>query len=98
MIDLDRGEKACPLDTEPDAVLQLIVGYRLNTLGFSPSGKPVLYYHLDVQSTTPAPVYILYREGEDAPVQHQVNIIDTLPGEKGYDDFQQIWKVSVPNN
>ena len=24
MIDLDRGEKACPLDTEPDAVLQLI--------------------------------------------------------------------------
>jgi hypothetical protein len=29
MIDLDRGEKACPLDTEPDAVLQLIVGYRL---------------------------------------------------------------------
>jgi hypothetical protein len=70
----------------------------LNTLGFSPSGKPALYYHLDVQSTTPAPVYILYREGEDAPVQHQLNIIDTLPGEKGYDDFRQIWKVSVPSN
>jgi hypothetical protein len=25
--------------------------------------EPVLYYHLDVQSTTPALVYILYREG-----------------------------------
>ena len=35
----------------------------LNTLGFSPAGEPVLYYHLDVQSTTPALVYILYREG-----------------------------------
>ena len=70
----------------------------LNTLGFSPSGEPVLYYHLDVQSTTPAPVYILYRKGEDAPVQDQLNIIDTLPGEKGYNDFRQIWKVSVPNN
>ena len=70
----------------------------LNTLGFSPSGKPVLYYHLDVQSTTPAPVYILYREGENAPLQYQLNIIDTLPGEKGYDDFRQIWKVSVPKN
>jgi hypothetical protein len=70
----------------------------LNTLGFSPSGKPALYYHLDVQSTTPAPVYILYREGENAPLQYQLNIIDTLPGEKGYDDFRQIWKVSVPKN
>ena len=28
----------------------------LNTLGFSPTGEPALYYHLDVQSTTPAPV------------------------------------------
>jgi hypothetical protein len=55
----------------------------LNTLGFSPAGEPVLYYHLDVQSTTPAPAYILYREGEDDPVQGQLDIIDTLPGEKG---------------
>jgi hypothetical protein len=40
----------------------------LNTLGFSPTGEPALYYDLDVKSTTPAPVYILYREGEDQPV------------------------------
>jgi hypothetical protein len=69
-----------------------------NTLGLSPSGEPVLYYHLDVQSTAPAPVYILYREGEDKPVQGQLNIIDTLPGEKGYNDFRQIWKVWVPKD
>ncbi len=70
----------------------------LNTLGFSPTGEPALYYHLDVQSTTPAPVYILYREGEDKPVANQLDIIDTLPGEKGYNDFRQIWKVRVPKD
>ena len=70
----------------------------LNTLGFSPSGEPVLYYHLDVQSTTPAPVYILYHESEDQPVQGQLDIVDTLPGEKGYNDFRQVWKVWVPKD
>lgn len=70
----------------------------LNTLGLSPAGEPALYYHLDVQSTTPAPVYILYREGEAEPVQGQLDIIDTVPGEKGYNDFRQVWKVSVPKD
>jgi hypothetical protein len=69
-----------------------------NVLGFSPAGEPTLYYHLDVQSTTPAPVYILYREDEDNPVQDQLDIIDTLPGEQGYNDFRQVWKVWVPKD
>ena len=67
------------------------------TQGLSPStGKPVRYYNFDVQGTTPAPVYVLYREGEDKPVADQLDIIDTLPGETGYNDFRQVWKVSVP--
>jgi hypothetical protein len=70
----------------------------LNTLGLSPSGAPVLYYHLDVQSTTPAPAYVFYREGEDRPVEGQLDIIDTLPGDEGYNDFRQIWKVWVPKD
>jgi hypothetical protein len=66
------------------------------TQGLSPtSGKPVHYYNFDVQSTTPAPIYVLYREGEDKPVAGQLDIIDTLPGEKGYNDFRQVWKVLV---
>jgi PQQ-dependent dehydrogenase (methanol/ethanol family) len=69
------------------------------TQGLSPStGKPVRYYNFDVQTTTPAPVYVLYREGEDKPVADQLDIIDTLPGEKGYNDFRQVWKVSVPKD
>ena len=70
----------------------------LNTLGFSPAGEAALYYHLDVQSTTPAPVYVLYRDGEDKPVQGQLDIIDALPGEKGYNDFRQVWKVWLPKD
>src|SRR5262249_5530024 len=55
------------------------------TQGLAPkTGKPVRYYNFDVQTTTPAPVYVLYREGEDKPVAGQLDIIDTLPGEKGY--------------
>jgi len=69
------------------------------TQGLSPTtGKPVRYYNFDVQTTMPAPVYVLYREGEDQPVPSQLDIIDTLPGEKGYNDFRQVWKVSVPKD
>ena len=69
------------------------------TQGLSPTtGKPVRYYNFDVQGTAAAPVYVLYREGEDKPVDGQLDIIDTLPGEKGYNDFRQVWKVSVPKD
>src|SRR4029078_2558880 len=69
------------------------------TQGLSPrTGKPVRYYHFDIQITTPARLYVLYREGEDKPVVGQLDIIDTLPGEKGYNDFRQVWKVSVPKD
>ena len=69
------------------------------TQGLSPStGKPVRYYNFDVQGTTPAPVYVLYREGEDKPVEGQLDIIDTLPGDKRYNDFRQVWKVTVPKD
>jgi alcohol dehydrogenase (cytochrome c) len=69
------------------------------TQGLSPTtGKPVRYYNFDVQGTTPAPVYVLYREGEDKPVPSQLDIIDTLPGEKGYNDFRQVWKAWVPKD
>jgi hypothetical protein len=69
------------------------------TQGLSPkTGKPVRYYNFDVQTTIPAPFYVLYREGEDKPVAGQLTIIDTLPGEKGYNDFRQVWKVTVPKD
>ena len=55
----------------------------LITQGLSPStGKPVRYYNFDVQSTTPAPLYVLYREGDEKPVEGQLDLIDTLPARR----------------
>jgi hypothetical protein len=69
------------------------------TQGLAPkTGKPVRYYNFDVQTTMPAPVYVLYREGENKPVEGQLDIIDALPGETGYNDFRQVWKVTVPKD
>src|SRR5262245_42104748 len=69
------------------------------TQGLSPTtGKPVRYYNFDVQGTAAAPAYVLYRQGDAKPVEGKLNIIDTLPGEKGYNDFRQVWKVSVPKD
>ncbi len=30
------------------------------------------YYNFDVQSTVPAPIYVLFRDGESMPVQGQI--------------------------
>lgn len=66
------------------------------TQGLAPDGTPVRYYNFDVQSTTPAPIYVLFRAGEDRPVAGQLNIVDVIPGDEGYNDFWQIVKVTVP--
>lgn len=66
------------------------------TQGLSPQGKPVRYYNFDVQPTTPAPVYVFYREGASQPLAGQLPIIDSLPGQSGYNDFRQVWRVTVP--
>ena len=68
------------------------------TRGFGPSGETVAYYNFDVQPTIPAPIYALFREGEAAPVPGQLNIVDTIPGAPGYNDFWQIQRVRVPSN
>lgn len=66
------------------------------TEGLGPDGSLVRYYNFDVQSTSPAPIYVLFRESEDAPVAGQLNIVDVIPGDEGYNDFWQVVKVTVP--
>ncbi len=66
------------------------------TTGLGPSGQVVEYYNFDIQSVDPAPIYVLFKEGETAPVSGQLNIINVLPGESGYNDFWQVFKVTVP--
>lgn len=68
------------------------------THGLGPSGQAVAYYNFDVQPTVPAPIYALFYDGNDAPVPGQLNIVDTVPGASGYNDFWQIQRVHVPMN
>ena len=68
------------------------------TQGLGPDGQVVKYYNFDVQPTTPAPIFALFRSGEDTPVENQLNIIDVIPGDTGYNDFWHVHKVTVPQN
>ena len=68
------------------------------TQGIGPDGQVVKYYNFDVQPEMSAPIYALFREGESAPVDGQLNIIDVIPGDEGYNDFWHVYKVTVPTD
>jgi len=68
------------------------------TTGLGPDGSTIEYYNFDVQSTAPAPIYVPVREGEDEPVEGQLNVIDVVPGDEGYNDFWQVHHVTVPED
>lgn len=68
------------------------------TKGLGPNGQMVEYYNFDVQPTTPAPIYVLFKEGSSTPVSGQLNIIDVVPGDAGYNDFWKVIKVTVPDD
>jgi hypothetical protein len=66
------------------------------THGLGPAGERVRYYNFDVQPVDPAPIYVLYREGETQPVPGQLNIVEVIPGDATYNDFWQVVRVTVP--
>ena len=66
------------------------------TKGLGPTGQKVEYYNFDRMSTTPAPIYAFFK-ADQSPVVGQLNIVNVIPGESGYNDFWQVYKVTVPN-
>jgi len=68
------------------------------TEGLGPDGEEIQYYNFDVQSTTPAPIYVFFHEGASMPVANQLNVIDVIPGDPGYNDFWQVHMVTVPDD
>ena len=68
------------------------------TKGLGPNGEKTVYYNFDVMSTTPAPIYALFKKGESMPVDGQLNIVDVIPGDAGYNDFWLVYKVTVPTD
>ena len=66
------------------------------TKGYGPNGELIAYYNFDVQPNVPAPIFVLFREGESIPVKGQLNIVDDIPGDSDYNDFWEVQKVTVP--
>jgi hypothetical protein len=66
------------------------------TTGLDKSGAVVKYYNFDVQTTTPDDIYVFIKTDGTA-VAGQNNIIPTIPGDTGYNDFWIVNKVVVPS-
>ncbi|WP_236974025.1 hypothetical protein [Membranihabitans maritimus] len=68
------------------------------TTGLGREGEIVEYYNFDVQPLTPAPIYVFFKEGSSSPVEGQLNVINVVPGDNGYNDFWQVFRVTVPGD
>jgi hypothetical protein len=66
------------------------------TTGFDKNGAVVKYYNFDVQPTTPDDIYVFIKT-DGTPVVGQNNVIPTIPGDAGYNDFWIVNKVVVPS-
>jgi hypothetical protein len=66
------------------------------TTGLDKTGAVVKYYNFDVQPTTPDDIYVFIKTDGTA-VAGQNNVIPTIPGDPGYNDFWVVNKVLVPN-
>ena len=62
--------------------------------GFGPNGETVEFYHFDVRSNVPAPVYIVIDQRGN-PILGQLPIFDLLPGEEGHSDLWLIHHVQI---
>jgi hypothetical protein len=62
--------------------------------GIGPNGGRIEFYHFDVRTPTPAPVYFLIDRRGD-PIAGQLPIFDLIPGDEGHNDFWQIHEVRV---
>ncbi|MCB0697722.1 MAG: hypothetical protein KDC07_10180, partial [Chitinophagaceae bacterium] len=80
----------------PNEAIDYDKGEPFITKGLGPDGQMVEYYNFDVQPVQPAPIYVLFKDGASDPVSGQLNIIDVIPGDAGYNDFWKVIKVTVP--
>lgn len=80
-----------------NAAINFDSGEPFITQGLAPDGTNVEYYNFDVQSTAPAPIYAFFN-ADNSAVSGQLNIIEVIPGDVGYNDFWQVFKVIVPDD
>ena len=67
------------------------------THGLDRTGMHVSYYNFDVQTTASSPIYVFFKSGATTPLAGQNNIVGTIPGDAGYNDFWLMKKVTAPD-
>ena len=67
------------------------------TTGFDRTSAVTSYYNFDVQPISPDDIYVFFKSGATTPISGQNNIIPTIPGDSGYNDFWVVNKVIVPD-
>lgn len=60
-----------------------------------PGGKEGRCYDLDVRPATPARLYVFYDDVGNYKLG-QFPVVDVAPGDPGYTDLWDVWKVTVP--
>jgi hypothetical protein len=80
-----------PVVPAPNAPIDFDALFTVRALG--PAGEAVTYYSLDILPRAPGTGFILLRDGR--PVPGQLEIIDGLPGDAGYNDFVRITEIAV---
>ena len=78
----------------PNVPINYDAGEPFMTQGYAPNGNVVRYYNFDVQSTAPAPIYLFF-DADGNAVEGQINVINVIPGDAGYNDFWQVNRVTV---
>jgi hypothetical protein len=68
------------------------------TRGLAPDGTHIRYYNFDIQSSVPAPRFRFTHAGKHEAIAGQPDVIDVIPGERGYSDFFGIVWVTVPDS
>lgn len=68
------------------------------TQGLDQGGANVKYYNFDVQPRTADDIYVFFKAGATTPVAGQNNVLATIPGDAGYNDFWLVNKVTVPGD
>lgn len=83
-------------DILPDANAPIDMDTHFLVYALGPKGEKVTYYALDISSPTAARAFTVH--GEDGePIAGQLPILETIPGDAGYNDFVHVQEVHVGN-
>ncbi len=80
---------------EPNAPIDFDELFRGQGLG--PNQEEIQFYNFDVQSKTPADLFVIVDRRGDA-VERQLPIFEQIPGDDGYNDLRRVIEVRVNDN